>query len=149
MKNTLLLFSILISVTSCYQNSDPNLKDFKFLLGEWERSNDQAGFKTFENWKIGVADNYLGFGYTLQGEDTVFKEYMQILWIDSAFYLKVEGPNEQPTLFYVDKKSSTEFRCINEENEFPKNIAYSLQNDVLTAIISDDSNEVKFTFQRQ
>lgn len=147
MKNILLLFSILISLASCYNNSDPNLTDFQFLLGDWERSNDQEGFKTFESWKIGEADNYVGFGYTLQGEDTVFKEYMQILWIDSAFYLSVEGVNEQPTLFYIDKKSSTDFRCVNEENEFPKNIAYSLQSEVLTAVISDDSNEVKFTFR--
>lgn len=149
MQNIPLLFIFILLTASCDHNTNPEFKDFQFLLGDWERINNQEGFRTYESWKLDEAKNFLGFGFTMQGEDTVFKEYMQILWLDSAFYLKVEGVNEQATFFYVDKKRINEFSCVNEENEFPKNIAYSLQNEVLTAVISDDSNEIKFTFRGQ
>jgi hypothetical protein len=149
MKNILLLITFIFFAASCDNNSNPDFKDFQFLLGDWKRVNDQEGFNTFESWRISESGNYEGFGYTLQHQDTVFSEYMHIQWIDSAFYLVVEGVNEKPTHFYINEKSDGYLSCINEKNDFPKKISYRLQQEELVAIISDDNNEVIFTFQAQ
>jgi hypothetical protein len=149
MNKHLFLFSIILVISSCESSPKHESADFQFLLGDWVRINNQIGYVTFESWTKDKKDNYLGFGYTLQGEDTVFKEYMRVIYLDSAYYFEVEGVNEEPTFFYVDKMTKNAFSCVNEENEFPKKIAYSLEKDELIARISDDSIEVKFTFRAQ
>lgn len=149
MKKMLILFSLLFLISSCTHHLKQDTSQFQFLLGDWKRVNDQEGHSTFESWKIDEAGNYKGFAFTLQDQDTVFREYMQLQWIDSAFYLVVEGVNEKPTHFYINEKSDGYLSCINEKNDFPKKISYRLQQEELVAIISDDNNEVIFTFQAQ
>ena len=121
--------------------------NFDFLVGSWVRTNNQVDKQTFEQWTKDSEDTYIGLGYTLQAADTIFKEDMLIQWKDSAYYMIVSGVNDLPTAFRVNSISKNEFYCENKENEFPKKILYRLENGQLTAIISDDNNQVLFTFK--
>jgi len=149
MKKMLTLFSLLSLMSSCSHLPKQDTSQFKFLLGDWKRVNNQEGHSTFESWNVDETGNYKGFAYTLKDQDTIFREYLQIQWIDSAFYLVVEGVNEKPTHFYINEKSEGYLSCINEKNDFPKKISYRLQREELIAIISDDNNQVIFTFKAQ
>lgn len=151
MKKKLLIGGLLLGFLLCLSNGFAQGTDynFDFLLGSWQRTNNQVDKLSYEYWSIDSAGSYLGLGYTLQASDTVFKEEMLIQWKDSAYYMIVSGVNDLPTPFKVISLTKNEFICENSENEFPKKILYRLDDKQLIAIISDDYNQVLFTFKAQ
>jgi len=46
-------------------------------VGNWQRTNNQLGKQTFEHWIKKSNSVYSGLGFTLQGQDTVFKENLR------------------------------------------------------------------------
>jgi hypothetical protein len=119
-----------------------------WIIGNWKRTNDQKDRQTFENWIKKSNSEYIGFGFTLQSQDTVFKENLRIVQKEGHWYLEVKGVNEKPTPFIFLNKSDSSFISENKENEFPKKIKYSFSNNILTAIISDDENKIMFVFEK-
>jgi hypothetical protein len=152
MKNIFAAFIFFISI-SCTENSNTISQNrptnLDWLVGNWQRTNNQLGKQTFEHWIKESNGVYSGLGFTLQGLDTVFKENLRILKNDGHLFLEVTGVNENPTLFLFSNYSDSSFVCENEENEFPKKIEYSMSNNILTAIISDDSTLISFQFSKQ
>jgi hypothetical protein len=138
-KIILLLFCI--GIVSCAKEE---LKKPDFLLGYWNRTNNNQGQLTYEIWH----PDFTGIGYTMQQRDTVFKEMMSIVEINDTLVLKVEGVNEEPTLFKFTEQTDTSFTCENPENEFPKKIKYSMEADRLTAVISAGKDSITFSFQK-
>lgn len=118
-----------------------------WLVGNWERTNNSKGTKTFENWSKKSDSEYVGFGFTLKKKDTIFKEKITILKINNVWNYKVIGVNKTPTLFRFTNESATSFSCENKENEFPKKITYTLNDSILEATISDENKQVKFLFK--
>ncbi len=57
--------------------------------------------------------------------------------------------NKTPTTFKIISKKEGGFTCENKANDFPKIIQYSIENDNLIALISDESNEISFVFKEQ
>ena len=117
-----------------------------WLIGNWERTNDEAGQKTFENWRKDSAEIYIGEGFTLAENDTIFIEDLKIMKIDDIWNFEVTGVNESPTYFKFINDTENSFTCENKLNDFPKTIMYSFDNNMLTVIISDDSNKIIFSF---
>lgn len=138
MKYTLLL-GFLLLLTSCSQNNKPT-----WLEGNWKRINDKPNRKTFEHWN----KNLNGLGFTLQKNDTVFKEILSIITINDTLNLKVEGVNEQPTLFKFTSQTKSSFTCENKLNEFPTKIEYKFENDTLKAIVSNNEFSIDFKFAK-
>lgn len=120
------------------------LKKPSFLIGNWERINEKPGKKTFDIWN----KNLNGVGFTLQENDTVFKEIMSIVNLKDTLYLKVEAVNEKPTLFKFTEQTDTSFVCKNLENEFPKTINYFTENNNLKCKISNDDFSIDFVFKK-
>ncbi len=129
-------------------NIAEEIKSVDWIIGNWVRVNDGKNRSTFEHWDKVSETEYNGLGYTLEQADTVFKEYLRIFQNDSLSYLEVTGVNESPTLFFFSNQSDSSFVCENRENEFPKKIEYSINKNILIAIISDDDNKIKFEFER-
>lgn len=127
------------------QNSDINAD---WLTGSWTRTNDAEGSQTYEVWKKVSDGVYEGKGWTMQNSDTVFQEDLRIAKTDSIWNLEVRGVNEKPTYFQITTSSEESFTAENEQNEFPKKIEYSIEDNKLKAVISDDENEVEFIFER-
>lgn len=138
-KLVFLLFCI--GLISCAKEE---LKKPDFLVGYWNRTNNNPGSLTYEIWDT----DFTGIGFTMQQSDTVFKEILSIVKINDTLVLKVEGVNETPTLFKFTEQSETSFTCENPENEFPKKIRYFMDGDLLKAVISANKDSVEFAFQK-
>lgn len=134
---------IILFLVSC----SPQKDNLDWILGQWQRTNNAVGQKTFEQWSKKSKDIYIGLGYTLQGMDTVFIEKLRILKIDGSWNYEVIGVNENPTYFKFSFQSDTNFVCENPDNEFPKKIEYILEGKKLIAIISDENTEIPFYFK--
>jgi len=139
-------FYFLLIVVLLYSCNKPQEAQFNWLLGSWERTNDSKGNKTYEYWTKKSDIEYIGLGCTLKNKDTVFKENIHLIKIKEQWVFKVIGVNETPTLFPVTNLSLTSFTCENPENEFPKQIIYSLEKGALKAIISDNTTDISFLF---
>lgn len=136
------------------KESNPNSRtenpDFDWLLGSWVRihTNDSSQ-TTFENWKKRSETEYIGFGCTLEGTDTVWQERISLIEQNGKWSFDVTGVGDlDPTRFALTSITSEDFTCENAQNEFPKMIQYRKGNDMLHAKISDEEMEVRFDFVR-
>lgn len=145
----LLLFSSLF-ITSCQKKTSPQLPkgDFDYLIGDWERTNEQEGKETFEHWSHDTENLYTGIGYTLQNKDTIWKEHMQLVQKDTTWILEIYNDKEPMIPFTVTRKGSNTFMAYNPTNEFPKHIFYTYFDNTLTAMISSDDRNIPFIFWR-
>lgn len=155
-----LLFLILIfPVLFIYKYRDSSItatkerfqttNSFDWLLGKWQRSNEQKGRETFEYWEKKNNSEYSGFGFTLQKKDTIWKENIRLIKSGEGWNFEVTGEGEtNPTRFKLTSIEKEEFSCENKENEFPKNIIYSKNGDTLVAIISGGNMEIPFEFEK-
>lgn len=148
--NTLILSLIVLGlVIGCAedQKKPTSQSPHDFLLGSWERTNDQEGRNTYEIWTKKEKE-YSGLGYTLSAGDTIFKEQLRLFKEDTSWILEVSGVNESPTPFVITSFTTHSFVAHNPENEFPKTIKYSYFDDTITATISDEETEIPFIFWR-
>ena len=140
-------FSILITIflfllLSC-SKTEKQEKNLKWMQGKWIRLGDKSEKTTYEIWK-----GTNGLGYTLQEKDTLFKEIMNIVKIKDTLFLKVEGVNENPTLFKFTQQTDTSFVSENSKNEFPQKIYYYLEDKQLKAEVSNDDFKINFVFKK-
>lgn len=147
---TILMLSFCLSCSKI-ENTTNKIEEINFdwIVGNWERTNNQKDKQTFEQWNKKSKNEYFGLGFTLQNKDTIFKENLKIAQNKGEWFLLVTGVNETPTPFLFSNYSDSSFICENEENEFPKIIEYSRSNNELTAIISDDSTTISFVFKNE
>lgn len=137
---------LLFASFSCKEQATPN---FDWLLGNWERINEEEGKVTYEFWKKITAREYKGLSFTLKNKDTIFKENMQLLKIDGRWNLHVLGPKElHPTVFKVTKMEVDSFNAENEEIEFPTKIAYKQMDTSLNAVVSNREMKISFEFKK-
>ena len=153
MRLILMVVVVLVSIISCGERGRPKESgsselNANWLTGNWKRTNDEEGSQTFEVWQKRSEGVYEGTGWTMQNTDTVFKEDLRIARTDTIWNLEVRGVNEEPTYFRITEYSEESFTAENEQNEFPKKIIYSIKDKELTAVISDEENEIKFVFRR-
>ncbi|MGV3761955.1 hypothetical protein [Parapedobacter sp.] len=139
---TIGLLSIFLLV-SCGGQAD----NFDFMVGEWKRSNDEAGRQTFETWEKRNDSTYIGHGYTLSGTDTVWQENIILSPIAGVWHYQVSMPGDTAsTDFRVSESDARSFTCKNPHNEFPKTISYRRAGTDLHADISGGGNAVTFLF---
>lgn len=139
-------------VLSCSTHSESTVKadpNLDWLLGNWKRTNEELGKETYENWDKPSDSTYSGIGLTIQKGDTLFQEKMDIVLSDGKGALFVKMPNEEKaTKFMLKELTPNEFVFINEANEFPKKIKYWLEGGRIKAVISNDSLEIPFEFEK-
>ena len=76
MKKVILLFVLIVMLFSCKEKTTSATKkqelkikkkqNFDWLLGNWERTNDEKGKKTYENWDKKSDIEYVGIGFTMK-----------------------------------------------------------------------------------
>ena len=149
----MILFNLLLSC----KDSEPTdkLKDqknlttinFDWLLGNWKRANEEAGKETLEQWIKMNDTEYLGYGFTIQNQDTIWQENIRLIKLDSIWNFEVKGQGEdEPTIFRLTNIEKQSFDSENQENDFPKIITYFRNEHKLQAIISGESMEISFEF---
>ncbi len=161
MKQTLILL-IGVVILSCNQNQreSPKSKEkaaelvmnsgnFDWLLGNWERLNEEDGKVTFENWKKISVKEYSGIGFTMQNGDTLKQEKIQLIKTDEKWNLVVKVPDEAEAItFKMTQFNEKEFVCENHEIDFPNKIRYWKKGDRINASVSNSEMEILFEFER-
>lgn len=149
-KSVLLVFMIfLFSCNAGYWVNEKSNQEitgkFNWLVGDWQRINEKADRATYESWKRINETEYIGVGFTLQKKDTIWKENIRLIKIESYWNFEVVVENEaKPTIFKLTSIESYKFVCENQENEFPKIIEYKKENDQIKATISEGNTEILF-----
>ncbi len=129
---------------------DKSKVSFDWMLGSWQRSNDKVGQKTYESWSKLTDTLYLGLGYTLKEQDTIWREHVRFFKKDTSWYFSVKGKGDTlSTDFMLSKITTQSFVCENPNNEFPKMISYNLKGDSLFAKITGGGPDVEFKFGKE
>jgi len=140
-----------LAFSSCTskQNTPAKTANFDWLLGKWQRINEEQGKTTFENWEKISDTDYRGIGFTLQGNDTLSQEKMKISETGGKWYLGVKTPDEPAFItFEISAIKEGAFEGKNDTLDFPKRIQYWKNGDRINALVSGDSLELSFEFKR-
>ena len=163
MKRYLRIIILIIMPTlffsSCIENNNKGTKikveekisneNFDWLLGKWERTNDEEGKQTFENWGKVNDLEYKGFGWTVQNSDTIFQEKIKLAKSKDSWILGVISPEETDyTNFKVIQISKESFTCENPEIDFPSKIKYWKDGKEIKALVSGKDMEITFEFKK-
>ncbi|MEQ9468522.1 MAG: DUF6265 family protein [Ekhidna sp.] len=142
------LFFLFIAVFLSQYSYSQSLKDFKWMVGSWERQNTRPGTTAFESWKK-TKEGYKGMGVSTKEADTSFVEKLRIIEKEGAIYYVADvSSNAEPTYFKVTSVSKNGFVCENPEHDFPKKIEYTLEGNQMTAVISAGEQKMGFVFKK-
>jgi len=123
--------------------------NFDWLLGNWKRVNEAEGKETFEIWKKNSNSEYSGIGFTMQNNDTIKQERIQLIKLGEKWVLEVQPQDEpEPIRFNMTSYNQQEFICENKILDFPKLIKYWKNGNRINALVSGDDLELSFEFER-
>lgn len=156
MKN---LFILLIGalMISCNQTKQEDVEsttiekaeNFDWLVGKWQRLNEEEGKETFENWDKINESEYTGIGFTMQHGDTIKQEKIRLTAVNGNWNLNVKTPDEYEfTTFAGISHNENEFTCGNDEIDFPNRIKYLKNGERLNAIVSSKDMAILFEFEK-
>ena len=128
---------------------DKKSNNFDWLIGKWERLNEEEGKNTFENWEKISNTEYSGIGFTMQNGDTIKQEKIQLINTGEKWNLTVKVPEEMESIsFKMTNHSENEFTCENTEIDFPNKIRYWKNGDKINASVSNTEMEIQFEFKK-
>lgn len=123
--------------------------NFNWLVGNWKRMHEKAPNQTFEVWQKKSDGRFLGHGFVMKNQDTVWQEKMTFSKIDSSWTLQVKTPGNQDLVeFQLSEFDSTSFVVENYNHDFPKKIKYWINHNHLQAIVEGDSKKIEFQFAK-
>jgi len=155
MKNILKFIAVTLVVFTfimCNNNRNESREDitqkvenFDWLLGKWQRTNEEQGKSTFENWEKINDLEYKGIAFTIQNNDTISQEQMRIFEADGKWNLLVKTLDETEFInFQMSEIEEDKFECKNDKVDFPKLIKYCKNGNKINALVSGDSLELSF-----
>lgn len=149
---TLIAFAFTTCNTKQNETTETTTKkseNFDWLLGKWQRTNEEKDKTTFENWEKINDSEYNGIGFTIQSNDTISQEIMKILETNGKWNLLVKTLEEKEFIqFELSEIQEDKFEFKNDTLDFPKLIKYWKNGDNKSALVSGDSLEIPFEFER-
>ncbi|SCY33531.1 hypothetical protein SAMN05192588_2330 [Nonlabens sp. Hel1_33_55] len=136
---------IFISCKSDKDNYEPQSIDW--MLGSWVRVDGRSDRTSYEVWEKN-GDDYVGIGYTLQNNDTIFKEEMR-LTDTGQWMLVVSGAENGDVAFISQELQDDKLSVYNPMHDFPKEIHYWIQDDTLRASVGNDGEKIEFSFVKR
>lgn len=125
-----------------------NNESFDWLVGNWERIDNEIDNHTFENWKKETNNKFLGHGFIMKGLDTIWQEKMTLSKKDSNWVLEVKTPGNNDLIkFRLTELGSNSLTVENPNHDFPKKIKYWKNKEKLNALVSGNENELNFEFE--
>lgn len=116
-------------------------------MGKWQRTNEEQGKSTFENWERTTDFGYSGIGFTMQNGDTIKQEKMKLFKQNGNWYLIVKVPEElENVTFAMIESNQYSFICTNDSIDFPNRIKYWAENKKLKATVSGNDLKIPFEF---
>ena len=155
MKIYVLVFACLLLELSgfCQSTAAPVAADFiklGWIAGYWNRTNVKPGRSGHERW-LKISDTELvGWGVTMNGQDTIFIEKLHLLVKDNLiFYVAETTDNKEPVYFALTGLTETGFECENPKHDFPKKIRYNLEGNTIKASVSGNGKSINYVFQKK
>lgn len=128
----------------------PDKANFDWLIGTWAGTENNKTEQSFEVWEKLGEGVYEGIGYSLKNGDTTIVEKLSIADIYGVPHYTADVPsNDGPVHFEMIKLQKTGFVCANPEHDFPSEIAYVFDGNVLKATISGQGKSMTFSFEKQ
>lgn len=145
MQRILVAGLILSIITSCYRPSAyESMKDLQQLNGKWS-SSESVLFN--EYWQIKSDTLLLGQGYSLQDNDTAFKEELKIYYYEGhVFYGAKVGESEQFVSFKLMKAWKKKWIFENLDHDYPNIITYKIDGNRLVATTTNSNGNKKIEF---
>ncbi len=135
--------------TMCNSKQNESTKNFDWLLGKWQRINEEQSKTTFENWEKTNNSEYNGIGFTIQNNDTISREKMKIVETNGKWNLLVKTLEEKEFIrFEMSEIQEDKFECKNDTLDFPKLIKYWKNGNKINALVAGDSLKLSFEFKR-
>ena len=150
---TILKFTAIILIafvfTMCNSKQNESTENFDWLLGKWQRINEEQSKTTFENWEKNNNSEYNGIGFTIQNNDTISQEKMKIVETNGQWNLLVKTLEEKEFVrFEMSEIQEDKFECKNDTLDFPKLIKYWKNGNKINALVAGDSLKLSFEFKR-
>ncbi|SUJ17985.1 Uncharacterised protein [Sphingobacterium spiritivorum] len=143
------LSAFVFTMCSNKQNGNSKADNFDWLLGNWQRTNEEKGKMTFEIWQKVDDSAYKGVGFTMQNKDTVSQEQMKIVKTYGKWNLLVKTREEKDFIkFDVSDMENGSFTFKNDSLNFPKTIKYWKNGDKLNATVTGDEIEIAYEFKQ-
>lgn len=148
-------FAVLALLLSCNSNKKDNKiispkqkVELDWLLGHRKKADNDTNTNTFEKW-IALESNHLsGHGYIIKNKDTIWQEYLSLIKIDSNWVYTAKTPgNPKPIAFKMTDFGENYFVVENPEHDFPTQLKYWKNNEVLHAEISGKEKVKKYEFK--
>ena len=148
MKNIYYLLFGLFLFSCASQHDDGRIAKFDWMIGEWERVDEkQRNQVTYETWQKESDENYIGHGFVMLEQDTIWQEIMKLEKLNEEWKLQViTSSNNDAVSFTLTSINQNTFLAENPAHDFPKMIQYWLENDNLMARVGDDENSIDFKF---
>lgn len=127
-----------------------DFQKLEWLVGKWIKVNTKPGRSGFERWEATNPGSMKGLGLTLNGNDTVFIERLQLLARDNAIYYVADvDENKALTYFKLTAISNNGFTCEDPNHDFPKKIVYELAGKKLKVTTSGNGKSTDFFFEKE
>lgn len=147
MKERSILFVIIIIflLSSCYRpDAQESMQDLRQLQGKWV-STESVLFN--EYWVIKSDTLLKDQGYSLQENDTVFKEELKIyLDAGSIYYAVKVGDSDQFILFKLKEAKRSSWVFENHKHDYPNIISYKIDGEKLMATTTNSNGNKKIEF---
>jgi uncharacterized protein YciI len=133
-------FALLLSFSSIAQPYLPI-----FLQGTWKVENKNV----YEHWDMLNEKSLKGFSYSIQNEQLVISEYLEIIKNehDIIYTATVLNQNQGKGIHFTLSKNGNTFTFENPEHDFPKKIVYQMitENEVLVQV--SDGKQKGFAYR--
>lgn len=127
MKYFLIFFLFGFGICFGQSYSNVSLDQLKWILGQWERTDDKEGQQSFEKWAQEEDKKFRGIGFTMAGKDTVFVERLSLITKeDEVYYVADVANNPEPVRFKLTHIADTIAIFENPIHDYPKMITYKL-----------------------
>jgi len=135
----------LFLLSNCFRpRAKESMRNLSQLEGSWSST---KGVLFNENWRVKNDTLLVGIGFSLQGNDTAFKEELKIFLTDGqVFYAAKVGENDQYVTFKLSEAKRNSWVFENHDHDYPNIISYRMVNDELVAATSNSNGNKKIEF---
>ena len=149
MKILLSCFIIIFLLSSCYRpTAQQSFNDLQQLEGKWTSQNIQFN----EYWEIKSDTLLQGLGFSLQQNDTAFKEELKIYYKkEIVYYAAKVSSSPQFVSFKLIEAKKNLWVFENKTHDYPNIISYKLlnNNELIVATTNSNGNKkIEFVMKR-
>jgi hypothetical protein len=123
----------IVAVIAAAPQEKAAVKDFAWLAGAWEGPSGGGTFE--EHWTTPVGGVMIGMGRMIQGEKTVFTEFIKLVETPDGIEYRVQPDGRKEVAFKLASRTAEEAIFENPGHDFPRKIGYRKEKDGLLAWI--------------